>query len=611
MTKGSEDFLINDHLFNQGLSCPLKIRHILRYHDLHSGKPVYRQRNKLNLRDAVALRFSNRKFTPDHLEIALKKTGTWLKDEEVAVCGAVLQAGNLITRIPILVKKGRELTIIQIHGKLRKQSQRSTIETAGKKRSMAVYLVKAAYRTEVVQRCFPGMTVEVQFVFPNKDFRSTVIGLNRIRDFEVITAHEKSRFEENLDRLFSTVDATVGVNEVLNSVPEWVAHPKFENCSVSEVISSLLSDGDDLSHLETGIHKACKYCEYRKPGVERGGCWETFFAPEAVSRPDKHIFELMGHGNTLESGNGVYYQEKVEITDGLHSFELMKKYGGPKITIQQRRNLQILSTKNETVPELWLKPGLKKLSELKFPLHFIDFEAATYALPMKRGVHPYEPVYFQFSCHSLGKDGQITHTEWLDKDPERPDPHTEFTDQLAQIPGIFEGTLIQYSPFEKQGINNLIRDFRRNSMLHIKQIELLEEIRAGRGENSEFRFMDLNALLRDYYHNHFLDDGLGLKQILKSVLEWEKAYGNIDKKEIEKLSNPYLDIQSNGSKITDGSSAMNAWVAMKNGLLTPEEKEFIPKVLKKYCALDSYSMVLIYRHIVDLLKKMGEEDLIL
>ncbi|MCC5908515.1 MAG: DUF2779 domain-containing protein [Balneolaceae bacterium] len=610
MTKGPEDFLINDHLFHQGLSCPLKIRHILRYHDLHSGKPVYRQRNKLNLRDAVALRFPNRKFTPDHLETALKKTGTWLNDEEVAICGAVLQSGNLITRIPILVKKGQELTIIQIHGKLRKQSQRSTIETAGKKRSTAVYLLKAAYRAEVVQRCFPGMAVEVQFVFPNKDFRSTVSGLNRVRDFGEISALEQPRFEDNLERLFSTVDATAGVSEVLNSVPESVAHPNFVNCSVSEVISSLLSEDEDLSNLENGVHKACKYCEYRKPSAEREGCWEIFFAPEAVSKPNKHVFELMGHGNTLESGNGVYYQEKVEITDGFHSFELMKKYGGPKITIQQRRNLQILSAKNETVPELWLKPGLKKLSELKFPLHFIDFEAATYALPLKRGVHPYEPVYFQFSCHSLDEGGQITHTEWLDIAPERPDPHLEFTEQLAGIPGILEGTLIQYSPFEKQGINNLIRDFRRNSMLYIKQIELLEEIRAGRGENGEFRFMDLNALLRDYYHNRFLDEGLGLKQILKSVLDWEKVYGNIEQQEIEKLSDPYLDIQSNGSKITDGSSAMNAWIAMKNGLLTPDEEEFIPKVLKKYCALDSYSMVLIYRHILDLLKKMEDEDLI-
>jgi hypothetical protein len=609
MAERSNDFIINDHFFHQALSCPLKISHMVKNSGMPSNRPVFRQRNKLNVRDAVARRSSNCRHTSDDTEQALEETKTWLSEQEAVVCGAVLKSGNLVTRIPILIKKGGHFTIIQIHGKLRKQSQRSAIETAGKKRGTALYLLKAAYRAEVAGRCYPGMTFDVEFYFPNKDFRSTVNGLNRIRDIDEYI--DEAEFDRDLKNHFSCVDATKGVSEVFTSIPEMVAHARFAGRSVTEVAGQIETADSSTNHVGVDVHRTCKYCEFRKPADGKPGCWETFFPAKNISKPDKHIFELMGHGNILQSGKGVYYQEQAEIHDGLRSFDLMRKYGGPKITIQQRRNLQILSAKNNVVPGLWLKPGLKKLTELPFPLHFIDFEAATYALPMKRGVHPYDPVYFQFSCHTLHETGELVHTEWLDEEPARPDPHPAFTEEIARIPGIFEGTLIQFSPFEKQAINKLILEFRQNSMLNYRQIEQLENIRSGSGQNKTARFFDLNEMLRNYYHNCFLDEGLGLKQVLKSVVDWEKTFGNIQKEELEMLTDPYLDIQWNGSGITNGSVAMNAWIAMKNGLLTSSEKKEIPGVLKKYCALDSYSMVVIYQHLMRILSEMGESDVVL
>src|SRR5690606_20205295 len=36
-----------------------------------------------------------------------------------------------------------------------------------------------------------------------------------------------------------------------------------------------------------------------------------------------------------------------------------------------------------------------------WPLHFLDFEACTIALPHHAGLRPYERVAFQWSCHTL------------------------------------------------------------------------------------------------------------------------------------------------------------------------------------------------------------------
>ena len=156
-------FLVNDHFFLQAISCPLKIPFLLNNSNLGSDRPVYRQRNKLHLRDAVVQRYGERRFTSASTQIAEKETSEWLKLERVAICGAVLQSGRRITRIPILLKEGEKFTIVQVHGKLRKSSEQSALTTPGKKRSTAMNLLKAAYRADVLLELFPNAEIEAHF----------------------------------------------------------------------------------------------------------------------------------------------------------------------------------------------------------------------------------------------------------------------------------------------------------------------------------------------------------------------------------------------------------------------------------------------------------------
>src|SRR5690554_8020285 len=113
-------FFLNDHRFLEAVSCPLKLPFLLQDSELAGRPPVFRQKNKLRLRDAVALQFENRRQTSDSFVTAAKETKEWLREPEVAICGAVIQSGNLLARIPVLVKNADHLTIVQVHGKLRR-----------------------------------------------------------------------------------------------------------------------------------------------------------------------------------------------------------------------------------------------------------------------------------------------------------------------------------------------------------------------------------------------------------------------------------------------------------------------------------------------------------
>lgn len=619
-----EPIIINDDLFLNTVSCPLKLTHILNHRFKRTSSKFYlRRRNKLHTRDAIAHRFENCRHTSSSTETASEETEKWLHEERVAICGAVIRHKNLLTRIPILVKDGDQFTVIQVHGKLRKQSEGDEIPANIKKHSILRYLLKAAFRLEVIRRRFPDSQVKTHFYFPNKHFKSSEDNLHLFH--QPIYSDQKA-IHEQLSELFTKVRATNAVEQICQRIPDDLSHKLFRNGSVADAINTMKGWVESANQPSINRHTSCKYCEFRLPN-ESGelGCWSQFFPEEEIKHPEKHIFELIGHGNSAESQNGTYYQEQAEFSRSFDSLEKLMAHGGPNITILQRRNLQILQAKELTVPSLWLKPGVKHLDDLKYPLHFLDFEAATYALPMKKESRPYTPVYFQFSCHTLLESGALIHSEWVDLQNGSKHPHKEFVQQMGKIPGIFEGTVMQYSPFEKQGINRLIAGFKRHPKKYLHELDLLERIRTSDSKDYEHRFFDVSRIIRDYYFNEYLDDSLGLKHVLKSIVQWEKDSksasffedsmyqilfnGNEDQLN-KKEADPYQHIQKSDYNISDGSDAMNGWLAMKNGLLSEEEKQIIPGILKKYCTLDSFALYVIFKHIKKFTSMIDDEDYI-
>lgn len=624
MKKNLSERKISDNLFQQGVSCPLKLFHYTNEKNAYRTEIPFKQRNKLRLRDAVAFQYDNVKFTSDNPETAAAETEKWLNEPRVTICGAVIEADDCYTRMPILRKEDDQYSVIQIHGKLRKRSQIKEIREAGKSRSTDLYLLKAAYRVEILKRKFPDAVVRVQFFFPKREFKAKDDNLLQRADPRNIT---DIKTRDEIRNLLASVEATEGTDQMRSALQESVTHARFLNLSIAEAISELKAYlKQPARDYGVDIHNGCKYCKYRIK-EDGDGCWEEFFDQKKIEQPQFHVFELIGHGNNIEAENGFFYQEEVPVNEAFHTFEAIRMAGGKTITIQQRRILQLLKAKKEPVPKIWAKPGVNVIQTLKFPLHFIDFEAATYALPLKRNGGPYDPVYFQFSCHTLHKNGNINHTEWLDSKPESGYPHRDFLHNLANIKDIYEGTLVQYSPFEGQALNYLYREFGRNSMLHKEELSILDRLRSFQSKGESPRLFDLSKLIREFYFNYFFEGGLGLKSVLNDILKTMKANSvneqyrvKVYDYEVDLFSgeetgntpNPYREIQHPEYKIEDGAEAMNAYISMKCKNLSGEETKIIPPLLKRYCALDSYALVVIFKHLEQLTKRMArDEDLII
>ncbi|PWN06240.1 DUF2779 domain-containing protein [Rhodohalobacter mucosus] len=621
---------IYDNTFQQAISCPLKMYHVASKSGGSNSKVAFRHRNKLLLRDVISLQFNNRRFTSDSLSEAEKETSEWLQEDSVTICGAVLRKGIFVTRIPILVKEKDNYTIIQVHGKLRKRSEHDEVQFPVRSRSMANYLLKAAYRSFVLNECMHASSLHTTLCFPNKAYRSTDANLfqslSRIRENS-----DTSDLAEQTEELFVTVDATKAVNNVGNAIPELVSHRTFTGMSVKEsckfIEDTPLEDGNIL---DIGIHRECKYCDFRRMPAGKGdgdGCWRLFFPNHSVVFPDLHVYELIGHGNDTETANGFYYQEQVPASEPFSSFGNIEKLSGEKFTIHKRRMLQLLKSKEVRLPSLWARAGIRELNRLNYPLHFLDFEAATFALPLERGEHPYQPVYFQFSCHTLHKNGTIHHHDWLDLDPERTDVHVSLIEKLSSVPGIEEGTVIQYSQFEYRAMKNILKRFKKNAMRYEAGIDALEQLMRGAGSGNPSRFLDLSRVIEEYYYNCYMNEGIGLKHVLKSILNWQKHEGSDTEKNVkihdvnidlfeahspDGQPDPYLSLSENDERIGDGSEAMNAWLSLKSGLLGSEEMNVIPALLRRYCALDSYALVILFRHLRSCsVQVKGDKDLII
>lgn len=619
--KNKSKIIINDNLFHQTISCPLKFFHLVP-NPKSRGPLPFKQRNKLMLRDAVAHRFQNVKFTSDETLKAAGETVVWLQEEMVTICGAVIEWNNYRTRIPILAKNGSEFTIVQIHGKLRKRSQSDQINTAGRSKQSAIYLLKASYRLQILKNVMPDSSIKVHFYFPERGFVASTDELFSKADEN----NNAPEIQHDLNNLFARVDATEGVHQVLSAIPEIVSNSHFAGSSVPEALLKVEDlQKQDTDRLDVSVHSECNHCQFRKNNeIEAQGCWCRFFIDPSIKYPDQHVYDLIGHGNENESENGYYFQEQVPVPDHSASFDQIKKSTGNTIAIQQRRYLQLLKAKGKPLPKIWAKKGLNSLNQLTFPLHFIDFEASTFALPMNRHGGPYQSVYFQFSCHTMDSEGNLTHYEWLDEKPGSAYPHRDFVHNLAGIDGIFEGTIVQYSPFEVQAINNLIREFDRNSMIHKEELDILNRIRMSQNEKYAHRFFDLSKLVSQYYFNSFIRGGLGLKDVMNGILNYIDSEESADSYQVDlaglkmdllenvngERMNPYRFIQNSESKIVDGSEAMNAYLSLKSGRVSDDERELIPTLLRRYCALDSYGQVILYHHLKKIADRIDDEDFV-
>lgn len=204
------------------------------------------------------------------------------------------------------------------------------------------------------------------------------------------------------------------------------------------------------------------------------------------------------------------------------------------------------------------KPKIKEfISQLKYPLYFLDFESIQPAVPRYKGTKSYQQIVFQYSLHIEQKDGSTTHHEFL-ADPSKDFRLDVLKNLLKNTEG--EGTILTYNKsFEVGRLRELAGQFPKY------EEEIYDRI---------IRVKDLMDIFRErHFYHHEMKGSYSIKNVLP-VLVPELSYKNLD--------------------IQDGGTASITFEEMAK-LKDRKEIELKRKQLLAYCELDTLAMVSILR----------------
>jgi hypothetical protein len=204
----------------------------------------------------------------------------------------------------------------------------------------------------------------------------------------------------------------------------------------------------------------------------------------------------------------------------------------------------------------------RSLSELEFPLYFLDYESVNPAVPMVDGVRPHQQTVFQYSLHILdAPDSELRHTEHLSREASLSSLEALASQMRADI-GNTGSVIVWNKVFERD----------RN-----KELAILFPHYSDFYESLNERIYDLmDIFAKNYYvHPGFLGK-CSIKYVLP-VLVPELSYKEL--------------------AIGKGDIASVRWyeIATKEN---DNDAEQVFADLLAYCKLDTLAMVKIYEHLL-------------
>lgn len=272
------------------------------------------------------------------------------------------------------------------------------------------------------------------------------------------------------------------------------------------------------------------------------------------------------------------------------------------------------------------------------PLHFLDFEACNVALPHHAGLHPYERIAFQFSCHTLRGDEPedrplpaSAHTAWLNTD--RAFPNFRFARALRDCLGE-TGIVYVWSPFEQSTLKAVLQqlhaalaaapagaplpdaagtpDEARDLAAWIDRLLGPETLVGKKLKRVSARIRDLHALALEHYFHPEMAGRTSIKVVLPAIWRnaravhrhpWFAEYLQIgdDGRPLDPYKTlsplPLGESAADEDVVADGSGAIRIYQDLLFRTdATPEYTDNRRLLLEQYCKLDTAAMMMIWRH---------------
>ncbi len=572
-------------------------------------------------------------------EESLEATNALLKQENVIIYEAAIRFEYTFIRVDVLKKEGKRIELIEVKAKSFKgKDEFFTAKGEYITRSWFPYLADVAFQTWVMQRALPGHNIVPFLMLTDKNKKSTVDGLNQL--FR-IRKDARGRMEifpakpVTPDSMGGPILLQIDVSEFVQKIMEGSAFPDNKK-SVEELKSfeariaeyGKYYSKDERYPITTGTK--CKGCEYKNTKQEdlKSGFNECM-RDSMGSRFDPDIPNIFDIWNFRKS--------KALMDQSVFSLQELKDLPNYDFYLNDRQLMQVDLTLASIKEEVILPDLRNEMNSWTFPLHFIDFETSSVALPFTKSRKPYEQVAFQFSAHTLHMDGSMEHHEWIDTN-QGVFPNYEFVRQLKAVLEKDDGTIFKYSPHENTVLNQI-----KTQMLDddeskygdlIEWIETITSWDDGGVKGSGYRNMvDLLQMVRKYYYHPDMGGSNSIKKVLPAVMTGDAVKKKYSKPldfgsnlkgrvlwelnpETGKPENPYhllpgqygdLDLNQDelileDANIQEGGAAMMAYAKMQFTDMTDEERDALRKALLQYCELDTLAMVMIYEHWTSILK---------
>jgi hypothetical protein len=233
-----------------------------------------------------------------------------------------------------------------------------------------------------------------------------------------------------------------------------------------------------------------------------------------------------------------------------------------KLSVPQRNQVLVAKSKEPIIDKAAIK---ELLSELEYPLYFLDYETVSSALPMFNGCTPFQQIPFQYSLHVLrSPDGKLEHYEYLGTSSSEA-PMAGLLASLKSHIGNTGSVIVWYKVFEKG----------RNTEMG-KAYPEYEDFMNSVNERI-FDLMDV------FSKQHFVHQGFKGSSSIKYVLPVL----------VPEFSYKEMEIQN-------GLVASIRWYDSVMGVVDENQAKANFEALLKYCCLDTLAMVKIHDYLVHL-----------
>lgn len=634
--------------FTHSLECPTKL-----YYKNHENEYATSQDDNdflkalaeggIQVGELAKLYYSGGEEIPYSREksISVEQTKELLQQDEVIIYEAAIQHELTYALVDILVKKGKEIKLIEVKSKSWESGESFYKQNGELYPKWHKYLYDVAFQTWVIQKAYPEFTVRPYLMLIDKGVPTSVEGLHQ---YFKIEDNEEGRSEVRLtenrtdielgDPIMRTIDVSDEVALIFKGEAR-EPESELESQGFDQWVEGLCELIRKDEKYPVAVGAKCRNCEHRVKAEKLNGkkagfneCWkeDLNWGEEELAKP--HAFDVWYAKSKDYINDEIYLME--DITPEYLDVDESSLYQQPiwDDGRKQRQLAQVMKMTGRHDDSEVILPGLfHEMDSWTYPLHFIDFEGIAPAIPFHKGCYPYKKIPFQFSMHNVYEDGRVEHAaEWVDK-RKGEYPGFDFVRQLKKVLEKDEGSVFMYHHYEKTTLNDVkSRLFESEEPDREELIAWIDTLVTG---GAPRELIDQQRLILKYYYSVHMGGSNSIKDVLPAVLNESEAlkqiysepysglslkdkvlfqtddqgkainpyklldpvgYGIPDEAEIEDLD---LDLDD---RITEGGTAMMAWARMQFNDVPEEEREEVFEALLRYCELDTLAMVMIHQH---------------